>query len=402
MSTSIVSSRMGLIKPSPSLAAKALVDELRAQGHSILDFTVGEPDLPTPEHINAAAREAIEHGDTKYTNTSGTPALRRAISNKLKRTLGLAYGMDEIVVGCGAKQVIFCALTASLEEGDEVIVGAPYWVSYPDMVIMNGGKPVIVQCSEEVGFKLTAQALEAAITPKTRWLILNSPNNPTGAVYTVDELRDICAVLEKNPHVWVLSDEIYEPYVYDGGVAVSPLQLMPSLKERSLVINGMSKAYAMTGWRVGYGAGPKQLIKAINTVLSQSTTCTSAISQAAAVTALESDQGCVDEMVQVFERRRTRMAELLNEIPGISCSPSAGAFYIYASVKGLLGKQTDTGKILETDLDVVLFFLNQAGVAVLDGTAYGLSPYLRFSFAAALEVIEEGCNRLKQAVATLR
>ncbi|MDF3834790.1 aminotransferase class I/II-fold pyridoxal phosphate-dependent enzyme [Cupriavidus basilensis] len=402
MSNSIVSSRMGLTKPSPSIAAKALVDDLRAKGHDILDFTIGEPDLATPAHICQSANEAIARGETKYTSTLGTPALRRAISNKLQRTLGLEYGSDEIVVGCGAKQVIFSALTASLEEGDEVIISAPYWVSYPDMVSMNGGKSVIVTCDADVGFKLTAQALEAAITPKTRWLILNSPNNPTGAVYTAGEMSAICAVLERNPHIWVLSDEIYEPYVYDGGTAVSPLQLMPSLKQRSLLINGMSKAYAMTGWRVGYGAGPRELVKAIGTILSQSSTCTSSVSQAAAVVALEGDQSCVREMVEIFERRRDRMAELLNDIPGIECSPSAGAFYIYASVKGLLGKQTETGKIIETDLDVVMFFLNKAGVAVLDGTAYGLSPYLRFSFATSLEVIEEGCARLKQAVESLR
>nr|WP_315595370.1 aminotransferase class I/II-fold pyridoxal phosphate-dependent enzyme [uncultured Cupriavidus sp.] len=402
MSNSIVSSRMGLIKPSPSIAAKALVDDLRANGHNILDFTIGEPDLATPAHICQAANDAIARGETKYTSTLGTPALRRAIANKLQRSLGVEYGSDEIVVGCGAKQIIFSALTASLEEGDEVIISAPYWVSYPDMVTMNGGKPVIVTCGADVGFKLTAQALEAAITPKTRWIILNSPNNPTGAVYTAEELDEICAVLERHPDVWVLSDEIYEPYVYDGGIAVSPLQLMPSLKQRSLLINGMSKAYAMTGWRVGYGAGPRELVKAIGTILSQSSTCTSSVSQAAAVVALDGDQSCVQEMVGIFEKRRDRMAALLNDIPGIECTPSAGAFYIYASVKGLLGKQTDTGTMLESDLDVVMFFLNKAGVAVLDGTAYGLSPYLRFSFATSLEVIEEGCARLKQAVESLR
>ncbi|WP_454753243.1 aminotransferase class I/II-fold pyridoxal phosphate-dependent enzyme [Cupriavidus necator] len=402
MHQSIISSRMGLIKPSPSIAAKALVDDLRAQGQNVLDFTIGEPDLPTPAHIGAAANAAIARGETRYTSTLGTPVLRRAIAAKLGRTLGLDYGADEIVVGCGAKQVIFSALTASLEDGDEVIISAPYWVSYPDMVTMNGGTPVIVRCDADVGFKLTAAALEAALTPRTRWLILNSPNNPTGAVYTAAELRDLCAVLERHPHVWLMSDEIYEPYVYDGGTAVSPLTLMPALKQRSLLINGMSKAYAMTGWRVGYGAGPRELVKAISTILSQSSTCTSSVSQAAAVAALEGDQACVGEMVGIFEHRRNRMAALLNEIPGIACTPSAGAFYLYASVKGLLGKQTDTGKFLETDLDVVMFFLNKAGVAVLDGTAYGLSPYLRFSFATSLEVIEEGCERLMRAVATLR
>ncbi|MBP0622389.1 aminotransferase class I/II-fold pyridoxal phosphate-dependent enzyme [Cupriavidus consociatus] len=402
MSQSIVSSRMALIKPSPSVAAKSMVDDMRAQGHDILDFTIGEPDLPTPAHIGQAANSAIARGETKYTNTLGTLALRKAISAKLKRSMKLDYATDEVVVGCGAKQVIFSALTASLEEGDEVIISAPHWVSYPDMVVLNGGKPVIVVCGPEAGFKLTAAALEAAITPRTRWLIVNSPNNPTGAVYTEGELQELCGVLERHPHVWLMSDEIYEPFVYDGGVARSPIALMPSLKQRSLLINGMSKAYAMTGWRVGYGAGPKDLVKAISTLFSQSSTCTSSVSQAAAVTALESDQGCVDEMVSIFEKRRDRLAELLNEIPGIECKPSAGAFYLYASVKGLLGKQTDTGEVIESDLDVVMFFLSKAGVAVLDGAAYGLSPYLRFSFATSMEVIEEGCERLKRAVSTLR
>lgn len=402
MSQSIVSSRMALIKPSPSVAAKSMVDDMRAQGHDILDFTIGEPDLPTPAHIGQAANDAIARGETKYTNTLGTLALRKAISAKLKRSMKLDYAPDEVVVGCGAKQVIFSALTASLEEGDEVIISAPHWVSYPDMVVLNGGKPIIVTCGPDVGFKLTASALEAAITPRTRWLILNSPNNPTGAVYTEAELQELCGVLERHPHVWVMSDEIYEPFVYDGGSALSPIALMPSLKQRSLLINGMSKAYAMTGWRVGYGAGPRELVKAISTLFSQSSTCTSSVSQAAAVAALESDQACVDEMVSIFEKRRDHMAALLNEIPGIACTPSAGAFYLYVSVSGLIGKQTDTGKFLESDLDVVMFFLSKAGVAALDGAAYGLSPYLRFSFASSLEAIEEGCDRLKKAVATLR
>lgn len=402
MSSSIVSSRMDLVKPSPSFVAKALVDDLRAKGRDIIDFTIGEPDLPTPEHICKAATEAIARGETKYTSTLGTVSLRRAISKKLEASVGIDYALDEIVVGCGAKQIIFSALAASLEPGDEVIMGAPYWVSYPDMVVLNGGKPVVVTCGASTRFKLTPQALSAAITPRTRWLILNSPNNPTGAVYTEEELRDIASVLEKHPRIWVMSDEIYEPFVYDGRVAVSPLQVMPALKQRSLLINGMSKAYAMTGWRVGYGAGPKELVKAIGAILSQSSTCTSSVSQAAAIAALEGSQACVGEMVRVFEQRRTNMARLLNDIPGIECVPSAGAFYLYALVGALLGKKTQSGKMLETDFDIVMFFVNEAGVAVLDGAAYGLSPYLRFSFATSMDAIEKGCARLKAAVETLQ
>ncbi|TWC65093.1 pyridoxal phosphate-dependent aminotransferase [Herbaspirillum sp. SJZ099] len=384
------------------MAAKARVDALRAEGRSIIDFTIGEPDFPTPQHIVEAGIAALGAGHTRYTAATGTPALRRAIADKLQRENSLSYGVDQIVVGIGAKHIIYNAFAATLNEGDEVIIPTPFWVSYPDMVALNGGTPVIVGCDESSGFKLTAVALEKSITPRTRWLVLNTPNNPSGAVYTASELKALCEVLMRHPQVWVMTDEIYEHFVYAGAQHVSPLQVQPELAGRTLVINGVSKAYAMTGWRIGYGAGPRPLMQALGLLMTQSTTCAAGVSQAAAVAALSGSQQCVAEGAALFAQRRERIVALVNAIDGMRCLAPDGAFYIFPSVQGLLGKSTPQGKTLASDVDVMMYFLEQAGVATIDGTSYGQPGYLRFSFATSLEQIEQGCAQLAAAVAALK
>jgi aspartate aminotransferase len=394
--------RLDSVKPSPSMAAKARVDALRAEGRSIIDFTIGEPDFPTPQHIVEAGIAALSAGHTRYTAATGTPALRRAIADKLQRENSLSYGVDQIVVGIGAKHIIYNAFAATLNEGDEVIIPTPFWVSYPDMVALNGGTPVIVGCDESSGFKLTAAALEKSITPRTRWLVLNTPNNPSGAVYTASELKALCEVLMRHPQVWVMTDEIYEHFVYAGAQHVSPLQVQPELADRTLVINGVSKAYAMTGWRLGYGAGPRPLMQALGLLITQSTTCATGVSQAAVVAALSGSQQCVAEGAALFAQRRERIVALVNAIDGIRCLAPDGAFYIFPSVQGLLGKSTPQGKQLANDVDVMMYFLEQAGVATIDGTSYGQPGYLRFSFATSLEQIEQGCAQLAAAVAALK
>jgi len=394
--------RLDAVKPSPSMAAKVKVDALRAAGRTIIDFSIGEPDFPTPAHIVKAGIDAMLSGQTKYTASAGILPLRKAIAEKLARENGLTYSPDQIVVGCGAKHVIYNALAATVNDGDEVIVPAPYWVSYPDMVLLHGGRPVIVRCDERVGFKLSAAALEAAITPRTRWLVLNSPNNPTGSLYSRAELEALAAVLLRHPHVWILTDEIYEHFAYGGARHVSLIAVEPRLQERSLVVNGMSKTYAMTGWRVGYGAGPLHLAKAMTLLLTQSVSCATSISQVAAVTALQGPQEGVAEAVRLFQSRGERMAELLNGITGIHCGRPQGAFYVFPSVAGLTGARTSSGKTLQNDLDVTLFFLDEAGVATIDGSSYGMPSYLRMSFATPLDQIEAGCAALAKAVASLQ
>ncbi|WP_295048004.1 aminotransferase class I/II-fold pyridoxal phosphate-dependent enzyme [uncultured Paracoccus sp.] len=393
--------RVIALKPSASIAAKQKVSDMQAAGQKIIDLTIGEPDLDTPAHIVDAAVQAMAAGETHYTLTPGTPALRRAVIDKLKRDNGLDYALNEVVVGSGAKQLIFEAFAATLDDGDQVIVPAPYWVSYPDIAAIHGGQPVIVDCPESCGFKLTPAALEAAITPRTKWLVLNSPNNPTGAIYARDELAALAQVLRRHPQVWVMTDEIYEHLIYDGHQAVTPVQVAPDLKDRSLIINGVSKAYAMTGFRVGYAAGPAPLIAAMAKLISQSTTCASSVSQAAAAAALSGDQTCVRETAEIFCARRDRMVEILNGTPGIDVKKPGGAFYLYPSVAGLIGKVTPQGKVLETDLDVSLYLLEAARVAVLDGGAYGMSPYLRLSFGGAMEDIEAGCTAIRHACEAL-
>lgn len=393
--------RVARLKPSASIAAKQKVTDLLAAGRNVIDFTIGEPDQNTPAHVIDAAIIAMREGDTHYTATLGTLALREAICTKFERENGLHYRPENVVVGCGAKQLVFEAFAATLGKGDEVIVPAPYWVSYPDIVGVNEGKPIIIECGENVGFKLTPDVLEAAITPQTRWLVLNSPNNPTGAVYSRDEIEGLTDVLSRHPHVWLMVDEIYEHLIYDGMRYECPVQIDGRLANRTLIVNGLSKAYAMTGWRVGYAAGPKDLVSAIGKLLGQTTTCPSSISQAAAVAALSGDQSHVTRMKELYETRRNRMMALLADVPGMRVVKPSGAFYLYPSVAGLIGRKTALGQVLKNDLDVSMYFLDTANVAVLDGATYGLSPCLRLSFATSMSAIDVGCANIRKACESL-
>jgi len=402
MNGNFLADRVRRIKPSPSVGAKARVVELASQGRDIVDFTVGEPDFDTPAHIVAAAHQAALRGETRYTAATGTPQLRRAICDKLQRENGVAYTPAEILVGAGAKHVIYCALAATVQRGDEVIVPAPYWVSYPDMVQLNGGTPIVIACPASAGFKLTPDALERHITPRTKWVILNSPNNPSGAIYSAAELSALCAVLLRHPHVWLMTDEIYEHFNYDQAPIASAVALEPALRERTLIVNGVSKAYAMTGWRIGYGAGPAELITALGTLLTQSAGSMCAVSQAAAIEALSGDQACVREAVAAYAQRRDRVVAGLNRVPGLHCDVPQGAFYAFPSCAGLIGKTTPGGAVLANDRDVASYFLEAASVAVIDGAAYGLSPYLRISFATTLAQLDLGCQRMAEAAARLR
>ena len=388
-------------KPSATYKVMDRVAARRSAGAQVISLCAGEPDFDTPGHVREAGIAAIRAGHTRYTQVAGLRALREAIAAKFQRENGLELDWRGTLVCSGGKQAIFNALAATLNEGDEVIMPAPYWVSYPEIVQLCGGKAITVACNAGNGFKLTPAALQAAITPRTRWLILNSPSNPTGAVYSRAELQALAEVLLAHPHVLVLSDDIYEHLIFDGLAFFTIAQVEPRLRERVLTMNGVSKAYAMTGWRLGYAGGPKALIKAMSTLISQSTSCVSAISQSAARVALTADQGCVREAAEVFHARRDRIEALLDAVPGIRCPRPQGAFYVYPSVEGLLGKRTADGRELRTDLDVVMFLLDDAGVAVLDGAAYGLSPYLRLSFATSMENIEEGCRRIREACAGL-
>jgi aspartate aminotransferase len=400
--TSRIAARVRRIKPSPSTSAADRANELRRQGKSIVNLVVGEPDFDTPPHIRQAAAAAIERGATRYTLMAGTVELREAIVAKLERENGLRYAMNEIIATSGAKSAIYNAFAITLEPGDEVIIPAPYWVSYPDMVLACEGTPVTVACPESQGFKLAPAQLEAAITPRTRWLLINSPSNPTGASYTAAEYRALAEVLERHPHVMVMTDEIYEHIRFDGETTPHLLVEAPALRDRTLIVNGVSKTYAMTGWRIGYAAGPVDLIKALDTLLSQSTGNCCSVSQAAAAAALNGDQGFVAESVAVYKQRRDRTLALINDIPGLSCATPPGAFYLYINCGGLIGKTTPEGKRLNEDGDVVMYLLESEGVAVVAGTAYGLSPYFRLSIATSIETLEEGCTRIARAVAALR
>jgi aspartate aminotransferase len=402
MTTSRIAERVRRIKPSPSTSAADRANELRRQGKSIVNLVVGEPDFDTPQHIRQAAAAAMDRGATRYTLMAGTVELREAIVGKLQRENGLSYAMNEIIATNGAKSAIFNAFAITLEAGDEVIVPAPYWVSYPDMVLACDGKPVVVACPEANGFKLTAAQLEQAITPRTRWLLINSPSNPTGAAYTADEYRALADVLVRHPQVMVMTDDIYEHIRFDGLKTPHIVAVAPELRDRTLVVNGVSKTYAMTGWRIGYVAGPTDLIRAMDTLLSQSTGNCCSISQAAAAAAMNGDQSFVAESVAVYKQRRDRTLALVNAIPGLSCAPPPGAFYLYVNCGGLIGKTTPAGKLLAADGDVVMYLLESEGVAMVAGTAYGLSPYFRLSIATSIEILEEGCARIARAVAELR
>lgn len=398
---SFLSTSLDRIKPSPTIAVTQKARELQAAGHDVIGLGAGEPDFDTPDFIKDAAIAAIRAGDTKYTAVDGTPALKQAVIGKFKRENGLTYTADQISVGTGAKQVLYNALLATLNLGDEVIVPAPYWVSYPDIVLLGGGTPVIVPCSAENAFKLQPADLRRAITPRTKWLILNSPSNPTGAAYSEADLTALAAVLNEHPQVYILSDDIYEHLVFDGFRFATIASVAPELLSRTLTLNGVSKAYAMTGWRIGYGAGPAPLIKAMAKLQSQSTSNPSSVSQAAATAALNGPQDFLGVFRESFTARRNLVVERLNAISGLSCRTPDGAFYVYPSCAGLMGKKTPGGRVLGSDSDVVAYLLEEALVAVVQGEAFGLSPFFRISYATATDLLEKACDRIARAVERL-
>jgi aspartate aminotransferase len=396
-----LSGALSRIKPSPTIVVTGLAAELKAQGRDIIGLGAGEPDFDTPDHIKAAAKAAIDRGETKYTAVDGTPALKEAICGKFKRENGLEYAPNQISVSGGGKQVIFNAMLATLDPGDEVIVPAPYWVSYPDIIQLTGAKPVIVTAGADTGFKLDPADLEAAITPKTKWLIFNSPSNPSGAAYSRDELRGLTDVLMRHENVWMMADDMYEHLVYGDFEFVTPAQVEPGLYDRTLTVNGVSKAYAMTGWRIGYGGGPAHLITAMRTLQSQSTSNPSSISQVAAVEALNGSQDFLAERVKVFEERRDLVVSMLNQASGLSCPKPDGAFYVYPSCGGLIGRKTPDGRVIETDEDFGRYVLESVGVAVVHGSAFGLEPHFRISYATSTEALTEACQRIQRACADL-
>jgi len=399
---SLIAERLSKIKPSPTIAVSQKARELQAAGKDVIGLGAGEPDFDTPDNIKEAAIAAIRRGETKYTNPDGTPELKAAVCAKFKRENGLDYTPDQVTIGAGGKQVIYNAFMATLNVGDEVIIPAPYWVSYPDMALLAEGTPVIVPCPQNNNFKLLPEDLEAAITPRTRWIILNSPSNPTGAAYSHDDMKAITDVLMRHEHVWVLTDDMYEHLVYDDFKFVTPAQVEPALKDRTLTVNGVSKAYCMTGWRIGYAGGPAPLIKAIAKIQSQSTSNPSSISQAAAVEALNGPQDFIPAHNEVFKKRRDMVVGMLNTCPGLHCPTPDGAFYVYPSCVGAIGKTTPDGKTIETDGDFVTYLLESAGVATVQGEAFGLSPHFRISYATATEVLEEACTRIKRACEALK
>mgnify|MGYP001235199483 FL=1 len=391
---SIVAASLSRIKPSPTIAVTQLAAELKRAGRDVIGLGAGEPDFDTPDFIKEAAIAAIRAGDTKYTAVDGTPELKKAISAKFERENGLTYGVDEITVGTGGKQVLYNAFMATIDPGDEVVVPAPYWVSYPDMVLLAGGTPVFVTCPEQTGFKLRPEDLDAAITPRTKWVVLNSPNNPTGAAYDESELRALTDVLVRHPHVWLMTDDMYEHLVFGGFKFTTGAQIEPRLKARTLTVNGVSKAYAMTGWRIGYAGGPKPLIQAIAKVQSQSTSNPSSISQAAAVAALNGDQSFLPARNRSFEERRDLVVRMLNEAPVLRCHKPEGAFYVYPSCAGAIGKKTPDGRPISTSEDFARLLLESEGVAVVHGSAFGLDPFFRISYATSKELLEEACRRI--------
>jgi aspartate aminotransferase len=389
------------VKPSPTMAITSKARELKAAGFDVIGLGAGEPDFDTPDNIKQAAIEAINRGETKYTAVDGIPELKRAIASKFERENGLVYKPSEITVGSGGKQVLYNALLATLNPGDEVIVPSPYWVSYPDIVLLAGATPVIVEAKLEDGFKLKPEALAAAITPRTKWFIFNSPSNPTGAAYTRDEVKALTDIILKHENVWVLSDDIYEHLVYDGFAFTTPAQIEPKLKGRTLTMNGVSKAYSMTGWRIGYGGGPEPLIKAIATLQSQSTSNPCSISQWAAVEALDGPQDFLPRWVASFQDRRDLVVSMLNQAKGLHCPKPEGAFYVYPSCAGCIGKTTRGSTPIGNDEDFATALLQEEGVAVVHGAAFGLSPFFRISYATGIEALEEACRRIQRFCANL-
>ncbi|MDQ2089256.1 pyridoxal phosphate-dependent aminotransferase [Marimonas arenosa] len=396
-----LSDTLARVKPSPTIAVSNLAAELKAAGHDVIGLGAGEPDFDTPDHIKAAAKAAIDAGRTKYTAVDGIPELKQAICAKFKRDNGLEYEPAQVSVGTGGKQILYNALMATLNPGDEVIIPAPYWVSYPDMVLLAGGTPVPVEATLENAFKLSPEQLEAAITPKTKWLIFNSPSNPTGAGYTREELKGLTDVLMRHPHVWVMTDDMYEHLAYDEFTFCTPAEVEPGLYDRTLTCNGVSKAYAMTGWRIGYAAGPKELIAAMRKIQSQSTSNPCSVSQWAAVEALNGTQAFLQQWAKVFQGRRDLVVRMLSEIDGVTCPVPEGAFYVYPSIAGLIGKATPKGTVIDSDEAFAKALLEEAGVAVVFGAAFGLSPNFRVSYATSEAALEEACRRIQSFCAGL-
>ncbi|MCG2840830.1 pyridoxal phosphate-dependent aminotransferase [Sandaracinobacter sp. RS1-74] len=398
----LLSAAINRIQPSPTIAVTNKAAELKAQGKDIIGLGAGEPDFDTPDFVKEAAIAAIRAGKTKYTAVDGTPELKAAIQAKFKRDNNLDYALDEISVNVGGKQTIFNAMVATLDPGDEVVIPAPYWVSYPDIVQFCGAKPVIIPCPLENNFKLQPEQLDAAITPATKWVLLNSPSNPTGAAYTAAELKALADVLLGHPHVYILTDDMYEHIVYDNFKFATIAEVEPRLYERTLTVNGASKAYAMTGWRIGFAGGPKPIIKAMAKIQSQSTSNPCSVAQAAVVAALNGPQDFLQERNTAFQARRDLVVSMLNQASGLSCPRPEGAFYVYPDCSGLIGRQTPDGKTLANDEDVAAYLLETQGVAVVHGAAFGLSPAFRISYATSTEVLEDACRRIQKACAAIR
>ncbi|MBM3600026.1 MAG: pyridoxal phosphate-dependent aminotransferase [Alphaproteobacteria bacterium] len=399
---SIIANRLQRIKPSPTIAVTQKARELKAAGRDVIGLGSGEPDFDTPVHIRTEAIAAINRGETRYTDVDGTPALKKAICGKFARENGLTYQPNQITVGTGGKQVLYNALMATLNPGDEVIIPAPYWVSYPDMVQLAEGTPVAVDCPASSGFRLQPEALERAITPKTKWIILNSPSNPTGAAYSRADMKKLTDVLMRHSNVWVMTDDMYEHLVYDEFAFCTPAQVEPRLYDRTLTCNGVSKAYSMTGWRIGYAGGPAELIRAMAVIQSQSTSNPSSISQAAAVEALNGPTDFLPERNKSFKERRDLVVAMLNQANGLTCHKPEGAFYVYPSCAGTIGRTTPEGKEIKNDSDFVSYLLESEGVAVVQGEAFGLSPFFRISYATGIDVLEEACRRIQRACGALR
>jgi len=394
---SLVAKRLSTIKPSPTLVVAAKAAELKRAGHAIISLSVGEPDFDTPDNIKKAAIDAINNGFTKYTNVDGTPELKKAVVDKFRRENGIEYSMDEVIISTGGKQVLYNLFMAGIDDGDEVIIPAPYWVSYPDMVLLAGGKPVFIECPMSQDFKMRPADLAKTITPKTKWLILNSPSNPSGAAYTKDELVALAEVLRKHPNVYVVSDDIYEHIVFDNFKFHTLAEVAPELKPRIFTMNGVSKSYSMTGWRIGYGAGPKELVKAMGIIQSQSTSNPSSISQAAALEALCGTQSFIEPNSKGFEAKRNLALSILNDVRGLKCNKPEGAFYLFIACNALFGKKTPNGPVLQNSNDIATYLLEAAKVAVVPGIAFGLEGYFRISYATSLDELEEACARIKEA-----
>ena len=396
-----ISDSLNRIKPSATMVITAKATQLKREGKKVIGLSSGEPDFDTPHHVKQAAIDAINNGYTKYTNIEGIPELRQSIVEKFKKDNDLNYDISNVIVGTGGKQILFNALMSSLNKDDEVIIPAPYWVSYPDMTLLADGKPIFVDCSSETNFKLTGEALDKVITKNSKWLILNSPSNPTGSCYSLSELEEIANVVRKHENLYVMTDDIYEYIVYDNFKFYTLAQVAPDLKDRILTVNGVSKSYCMTGWRIGYAAGPSLLIKAMIKIQGQSTSNPSSISQYAALAGISGSKEFLDPCLKAFDERRHFVVDKLNSINGISCILPEGAFYAYPNVSGLIGKKTQNGKILNNDAEIVEWLLESAEVAAVPGVAFGLEPYFRVSYATSLEVLKEAMNRIEKAVLTL-